>query len=177
MGEPMTGSKSFIFNFADVEVREREFSLIKSGEVLPVEPKAFRVLLYLAAKSSKADREGRTAECSVGRCGGYRQLPDAHHRTASAPVSGTKSATPVISRPLPPSAIDSCARWSFGRCFRKSRKNHRKPTAQLIATGPAGSALTQVENATLSERKRRRKLMLESGALESRHRGLSLFFF
>ena len=34
--------KSFIFRFADVEVREREFSLAKAGEVLPVEPKAFR---------------------------------------------------------------------------------------------------------------------------------------
>src|SRR5664279_2551101 len=38
---------SCVFRFADVEVREREFRLIKAGEVLPVEPKAFRVLLYL----------------------------------------------------------------------------------------------------------------------------------
>src|ERR1700730_3901220 len=39
--------KSFIFRFADVEVREREFSLLKAGKVLAVEPKAFRVLLHL----------------------------------------------------------------------------------------------------------------------------------
>ena len=43
----MIGNKSFIFRFADVEAREREFCLIKAGEVLPVEPKAFRVLLFL----------------------------------------------------------------------------------------------------------------------------------
>jgi eukaryotic-like serine/threonine-protein kinase len=43
----MTDHKCFIFNFADVEVREREFSIVKAGELLPVEPKAFRVLLFL----------------------------------------------------------------------------------------------------------------------------------
>jgi len=53
MGELMTGSTFFIFRFADVEVREREFSLIKAGEVLPVEPKAFRVLLILLRNSQK----------------------------------------------------------------------------------------------------------------------------
>src|SRR6478735_7318212 len=53
MGELMIGSKSFIFRFADVEVREREFSLIKAGEVLAVEPKAFRVLLILLRKPQK----------------------------------------------------------------------------------------------------------------------------
>ena len=43
----MMASKSLIFRFADVEVREREFSLVRAGEVLAVEPKAFRVLIYL----------------------------------------------------------------------------------------------------------------------------------
>ena len=43
----MTEQKFFVFRFADVEVREREFSIVKAGEVLPVEPKAFRVLLFL----------------------------------------------------------------------------------------------------------------------------------
>jgi len=41
----MPATKTTVFRFADVEVREREFSLTKAGEVLPVEPKAFRVLL------------------------------------------------------------------------------------------------------------------------------------
>ena len=40
-------SKSFVFSFADIVVREREFAIVKAGEVLPVEPKAFRVLLVL----------------------------------------------------------------------------------------------------------------------------------
>ncbi|HLY43802.1 MAG TPA: winged helix-turn-helix domain-containing protein [Terracidiphilus sp.] len=39
--------KSLVFRFGDVEVREREFSLVKAGETIPVEPKAFRVLLFL----------------------------------------------------------------------------------------------------------------------------------
>src|SRR6202045_5311282 len=43
----MTEHKCFVFTFADVKVREREFSIVKAGEVLPVEPKAFRVLLFL----------------------------------------------------------------------------------------------------------------------------------
>lgn len=45
--------KSFIFRFADVEVREREFSLMKTGERLAVEPKAFRVLLILLRNPGK----------------------------------------------------------------------------------------------------------------------------
>jgi DNA-binding winged helix-turn-helix (wHTH) protein/Tol biopolymer transport system component len=49
----MMGHKSFVFRFADVEVREREFSLIRAGEVLAVEPKAFRVLLLLLRNPHK----------------------------------------------------------------------------------------------------------------------------
>ena len=48
----MMGNKSFVFRFADVEVREREFSLLKAGKVLAVEPKAFRVLLLLLRRST-----------------------------------------------------------------------------------------------------------------------------
>ncbi len=43
----MIEHKSFVFSFADVEVREREFCIVRAGEVLPVEPKAFRVLVFL----------------------------------------------------------------------------------------------------------------------------------
>src|SRR5579863_6126521 len=49
----MMGNKSFVFSFADVKVREREFSLIKAGEVLHVEPKAFRVFLILLRNPQK----------------------------------------------------------------------------------------------------------------------------
>jgi len=41
------GNKSFIFRFGDFEVREREFSLVRAGEALQVEPKAFRALVFL----------------------------------------------------------------------------------------------------------------------------------
>ncbi|MGZ6045812.1 MAG: winged helix-turn-helix domain-containing protein [Isosphaeraceae bacterium] len=40
-------SKPFVFRFDDVEVREREFLLVKADQALTVEPKAFRVLLFL----------------------------------------------------------------------------------------------------------------------------------
>ncbi len=43
----MTDHKAFVFRFGDFEVSEGEFLLIKAGEPLPVEPKAFRVLLFL----------------------------------------------------------------------------------------------------------------------------------
>ena len=43
----MTEHKSYVFRFDDIEVREREFCIVKNGEVLAIEPKAFRVLLCL----------------------------------------------------------------------------------------------------------------------------------
>jgi len=46
-------SKSCVFRFGDLEVREREFTLIKAGAILPVEPKAFRVLLLLLRNPQK----------------------------------------------------------------------------------------------------------------------------
>jgi Tol biopolymer transport system component/DNA-binding winged helix-turn-helix (wHTH) protein len=49
----VTGNKSIVFKFADVVVREQEFCLVKAGEVLPVEPKTFRVLLYLLRNPQK----------------------------------------------------------------------------------------------------------------------------
>jgi DNA-binding winged helix-turn-helix (wHTH) protein/Tol biopolymer transport system component len=45
--------KSFVFRFDDVEVREREFSLVKAGKTLTLEPKAFRTLLLLLHNSQK----------------------------------------------------------------------------------------------------------------------------
>jgi Tol biopolymer transport system component/DNA-binding winged helix-turn-helix (wHTH) protein len=49
----MMASKSCVFRFGDVEVREREFTLIKAGDIVPVEPKAFRVLLLLLRNPQK----------------------------------------------------------------------------------------------------------------------------
>src|SRR5215813_15375777 len=49
----MTERKCLVFSFADIEVREREFCIAKDGEVLGVEPKAFRVLLFLLRNPHK----------------------------------------------------------------------------------------------------------------------------
>ena len=49
----MTDHKFLVFRFGDTEVREREFHLIKAGEALQVEPKAFRVLLFLLRNSER----------------------------------------------------------------------------------------------------------------------------
>jgi DNA-binding winged helix-turn-helix (wHTH) protein len=43
----VTGRKSSVFRFEDVEVHDGEFLLKRGTEVVPVEPKAFRVLIYL----------------------------------------------------------------------------------------------------------------------------------
>ena len=49
----MTKGKTLVFKFSGVEVREREFSLVRDGAVIAVEPKAFRVLLYLLQHPQK----------------------------------------------------------------------------------------------------------------------------
>jgi hypothetical protein len=43
----MNATKSCVFRFADVTVREREFAIAKAGKAQQVEPKAFQVLLIL----------------------------------------------------------------------------------------------------------------------------------
>jgi Tol biopolymer transport system component/DNA-binding winged helix-turn-helix (wHTH) protein len=50
---PTFETKSFVFRFADVTVREREFAIVKAGRVQQVEPKAFRVLLMLIRNPNK----------------------------------------------------------------------------------------------------------------------------
>src|SRR6266852_3305481 len=47
------GNKSFVLRFDDVEVREQEFTIIKAGKALAVEPKAFRALLFLLHNPQK----------------------------------------------------------------------------------------------------------------------------
>jgi DNA-binding winged helix-turn-helix (wHTH) protein len=49
----MMAGKSFVFRFDDMEVRERELTLVKAGKVLTVEPKAFRALLFLLHNPQK----------------------------------------------------------------------------------------------------------------------------
>ena len=43
----MTAHNPIVFRFGEFEVKEHEFLLIRDGEAQPVEPKAFRVLLFL----------------------------------------------------------------------------------------------------------------------------------
>jgi Tol biopolymer transport system component/DNA-binding winged helix-turn-helix (wHTH) protein len=43
----MTDPKGQIFRFGEFEIQERGFRLVRGGETIPVEPKAFRVLLFL----------------------------------------------------------------------------------------------------------------------------------
>ena len=43
----MTERKCSVYRFSDVEVHEGDFRLKRAGETLTVEPKVFRVLLYL----------------------------------------------------------------------------------------------------------------------------------
>jgi hypothetical protein len=47
-------NKSFVFRFNDVEAREREFTLIKAGKVLMVEPKAPNGLAQVVARKPHA---------------------------------------------------------------------------------------------------------------------------
>jgi DNA-binding winged helix-turn-helix (wHTH) protein len=42
-----TEHRCCVFRFADVEVREGDFSIIRAGKKLPVEPKAYKVLQFL----------------------------------------------------------------------------------------------------------------------------------
>ena len=55
----MTDHKFSVFKFEDIEVREREFLLVKGGKALPVEPKAFRVLLFLLRNPKETGDERR----------------------------------------------------------------------------------------------------------------------
>jgi TolB-like protein/DNA-binding winged helix-turn-helix (wHTH) protein/cytochrome c-type biogenesis protein CcmH/NrfG len=74
----MMADKCFVFNFDDVEVCEREFSITKAGKALALEPKAFRALLFLLHNPQKLISKeellnsvwGNTAvtEASLTRC-------------------------------------------------------------------------------------------------------------
>ena len=53
----MTDHNSFVFRFGEFEVREQEFLLIKGGDSVAVEPKAFRVLLFLLQNPGRVIRK------------------------------------------------------------------------------------------------------------------------
>jgi Tol biopolymer transport system component/DNA-binding winged helix-turn-helix (wHTH) protein len=64
----MIEHKPFVFSFANVEVREREFCIVKAGEVLPVEPKAFRVLVFLLRNPHRLITKGELLDAVWNDC-------------------------------------------------------------------------------------------------------------
>ncbi len=57
-----------IFRFADVQVDERNFSVTKAGEVLPLEPKVFRVLQFLVHHSDRVVTKDELLEAVWNDC-------------------------------------------------------------------------------------------------------------
>jgi Tol biopolymer transport system component/DNA-binding winged helix-turn-helix (wHTH) protein len=57
-----------IFRFADVEVDERNFSVTKAGEVLPVEPKVFKVLQFLLHHPDRVVRKDELLDAVWNDC-------------------------------------------------------------------------------------------------------------
>ena len=105
----MTEHKCFVFTFADVEVREREFCIVKAGELLPVEPKAFRVLLFLL---SSPHRLVTKKTRFLMRSGAIVLFPTIRSHAALRCFGarwGTIPASPVSSPPCPLSGIASSA--------------------------------------------------------------------
>ena len=62
----MTESKCSVFRFSDVEVRERELQLKRGGAALPVEPKAFRVLMHLLRNPGRLIRKDELLNAGWG---------------------------------------------------------------------------------------------------------------
>ncbi len=49
----MTASKPHVFLCDGLEIREREYCIVREGEAFPVEPRAFRVLIYLLSNPQR----------------------------------------------------------------------------------------------------------------------------
>jgi DNA-binding winged helix-turn-helix (wHTH) protein len=62
----MTVAKSLVFRIGDVEVRESEYSVIRAGKVLAIEPKAFRVLLLLLRNPQRVVSDSGSGGCPGG---------------------------------------------------------------------------------------------------------------
>ena len=87
----MIEHKCFVFTFADVEVREREFCIVKAGEVLPVEPKAFRVLLFLLRSPHRLITKDELLDAVWNDCAVSENFAHAQHCAAAAFVGGRHS--------------------------------------------------------------------------------------
>ena len=120
-------NKSFVFRFDDVEVREREFSLIKAGKVLAVEPKAFRALLFLLRNPQKLISkeellnsvwgDAAVTEGSLTRCIWLLRR-----------LLGDDIRSRATSKPWPRSGTGLSARSRFRRML---RENRRRPESRM----------------------------------------------
>ncbi len=117
----MMGDKSFVFRFADVEVHEREFCLVKGGEVLPVEPKAFRVLLFLLYNPRKLIPKDELLDLMWGHTA-VSENSLARSMLCCVGFSEMTSTVRVTSKPSPPSGTGLCARLRFLKAPREIRK-------------------------------------------------------
>jgi len=61
----VTGHNSSVFKFEDVEVGEGEYTLIRAGETVTVEPTAFRVLIYLLRSTGRLVTKDRIIACGL----------------------------------------------------------------------------------------------------------------
>ena len=62
----MAERKCSVFRFSDIEVAEREHQLKRDGHAIPVEPKAFRVLLYLLRNPGRLIRKDELLSAGWG---------------------------------------------------------------------------------------------------------------
>jgi len=168
----MIGSKSFIFRFADVEVREREFSLIKSGEVLPVEPKAFRVFLILLRNPQKLI----TKEELLNAVWGDAAVTENSLTRSVALLRrllGDETRNPRYIETVATVGYRFLCKVDVSEDVSGKQDTISEQAAQLIATGSAGSALSEVATIRTD---RRPKLMLKSGIAIAAIAGLVLFY-
>ena len=137
----MMGNKSFVFRFADVEVREREFRLVKGGEVLSVEPKAFRVLLYLLHNPLKLIPKGELLDAVWGNTA-VSENSLARSIALLRRLLGDDLHSPRYIETVATSDTDWYVRLRLSKTVRKILK---RPPSQMIRAGLKLSAHQQMK--------------------------------
>ena len=118
----MTDYKPFVFRFGEFEVREREFLLFRAGEAVPVEPKAYRVLLFLLQNHGKLVKKDEILnavwdDCSVSDNSLTRSIatlrrllgddPREPHYIATVQTVGYRFLCPVEAFSGPPGQLET----------------------------------------------------------------------
>jgi DNA-binding winged helix-turn-helix (wHTH) protein len=107
----VTEHKCFVFRFGDIQVREREFLLIKAGEATPVEPKAFHVLLFLLRNSGRLVTKNEILEAVWNDCSVSDNSLTRSIATLRRLLNDDTRESRGISQQCQRSGIASCARW------------------------------------------------------------------